>query len=118
MIELFVFYAHIVAVVTLFTKRWQEEGLSEAFLVVLFMTLIFFVGWSITTFLMKLLMDKEGFGMFLDRDAASLLLLTIGECVLYYFYLGDENRSRPAEEEDTSAGETEIKEAEGERPAP
>ena len=98
MVELLVFYIHIVAVVTMFTKRWQEEGISEAFLVVFFMALIFFVGWSITTFLMKLLMEKEGLGMFFDRDAASLLLLTVGECVLYYFYLKDEKKPQPADE--------------------
>jgi hypothetical protein len=92
MIELLVFYIHVVAIVTMFTKRWQEEGISEAFLVVFFMGLIFFVGWSITTFLMKLLMEKEGLGVFFDRDAASLLLLTVGESVLYYFYLKDEKR--------------------------
>jgi hypothetical protein len=99
MVELLVFYIHIVGVVTMFTKRWQDEGLSEGFLVVFFMVLIFFVGWSITTFLMKLLMEKEGFGMFFDRDAASLLLLTIGESVLYYFYLREEKRPRITDEE-------------------
>ena len=92
MVELLVFYVHIVAVVSMFTKRWQEEGLSEGFLVVFFMALIFFVGWSISTFLMKLLMEKEGLGMFFDRDAASLLFLTVGESVLYYFYLRDEHK--------------------------
>jgi hypothetical protein len=92
MVELFIFYIHVVAVVAMFTRRWQEEGWSEAFLVVFFMGLIFFVGWSITSFLMKLILDKEGFGMFLDRDAASLLLLMIGEIILYYFYLRDEKK--------------------------
>lgn len=91
MIELVVFYAHIAAAVAMFTKRWQEEGWSEAFLVVFFMALIFFVGWSITSFLMKLMMEKEGLGIFFDRDAASLLLLTVGETILYYFYVRDEN---------------------------
>jgi hypothetical protein len=98
MVELFVFYIHVVAVVAMFTKRWQEEGLSEAFLVVFFMALIFFVGWSIATFLMKLLMEQEGLGLFFDRDAASLLLLTAGEVVLYYFYLRDEKRPQPSAE--------------------
>lgn len=100
MVELFVFYIHIVAVATMFTKRWQEENLSEGLLVVVFMVLIFFVGWSITTFLMKLLLEKEGPGMFFDRDAASLLLLTIGESILYYFYLRDEKKPDPNSEED------------------
>jgi len=94
MVELLVFYIHVVAVVAMFTKRWQEEGLSEAFLVVFFMALIFFVGWSIATFLMKLLMEQEGLGVFFDRDAASLLLLTVGEAVLYFFYLKDEKKPR------------------------
>lgn len=98
MVELFVFYIHVVAVVAMFTKRWQEEGLSEALLVVFFMALIFFVGWSITTFLMKLLMEQEGLGPFFDRDAASLLLLTVGEAVLYYFYLNDEKKPQRAGE--------------------
>ena len=98
MIELLVFYIHVVAIVTMFTKRWQEEGISEAFLVVFFMGLIFFVGWSITTFLMKLLMEKEGLGVFFDRDAASLLLLTVGESVLYYFYLKDEKRPQSVDD--------------------
>jgi len=100
MAELFVFYVHVVAFVTMFTKRWQEEGISEAFLVVFFMGLIFFVGWSITSFLMKLVMEKEGLGMFLDRDAASLLLLVVGETILYYFYLRDGNSPQPQSEED------------------
>ena len=106
MVELLVFYIHIVAVATMFTKRWQEEDLSEGLLVVVFMVLIFFVGWSITTFLMKLLMEKEGLGTFFDRDAASLLLLTIGESILYYFYLRDEEKPNPNGEEDafTNAG--------------
>ena len=98
MVELLVFYIHVVAVVTMFTKRWQEEGISEAFLVVFFMGLIFFVGWSITTFLMKLLMEKEGLGLFFDRDAASLLLLTAGESILYFFYLKDEKKPQPTNE--------------------
>ena len=92
MIELVVFYVHVVAIVAMFTKRWQEEGLSEGFLVVFFMGLIFFVGWSITSFLMKLMMEQEGLGKFFDRDAASLLLLTVAEGILYYFYARDEKR--------------------------
>ena len=103
MVELLVFYVHIVAVIAMFTKRRQEEGLSEGFLVVFFMVLIFFVGWSITSFLMKLLMEKEGFGMFLDRDASSLLLLTVGESVLYYFYLRDEKKPEISDEENAPA---------------
>ncbi len=103
MIALLVFYIHVVAIVAMFTKRYQEEGPSEAFLVVFFMGLIFFVGWSITSFLTKLMMEKEGLGFFFDRDAASLLLLTVGECILYYFYLRDNNTSTLNDQKDASS---------------
>ncbi len=93
MIPLLVFYVHIVAVTAAFTKRWQDEGLSEGTLTVFFMALIFFVGWSIASFILKILMTKEGFGPLLDRDSASLALLTLGEAVFYYFYLkGDHTK--------------------------
>jgi hypothetical protein len=86
MIPLAVFYIHIVGIAAGFTKRWQEDGVGEAFLAVFFIGLIFFVGWSITSFLLKLVMEQQGLGAFLDRDAASLLLLTAAEVVFYYFY--------------------------------
>ncbi len=87
MIPLLVFYVHIVAMAAAFTKRYQDEGIGEGFLAIFFMGLIFFVGWSISSFLMKLLMEPKGFGLFFDRDAASLLLLTAMEGVFYAFYL-------------------------------
>ncbi len=96
MITLIVFYIHIVAMAGAFTKRWQDEGTGEGFLALFFMALIFFVGWSMSSFIMKLLMPPEGLGPFFDRDAASLLLLTILESILYTFYLrndkGDASR--------------------------
>lgn len=87
MIPLVVFYVHIVALAAGYTVRWQDEGPSEGFLAVFFMALIFFVGWSISSFIMKLLMTPEGFGPMFDRDAASLLFLTLAEAIFYYFYL-------------------------------
>jgi hypothetical protein len=103
MIPLIVFYVHIVACAAGFTVRWQEEGASEGFLAVFFMALIFFVGWSISSFIMKLLMAAEGFGPVFDRDAASLLFLTVAEAVFYYFYLrGDTSAGDDAATEEHS----------------
>ena len=101
MIPLLVFTVHIIAVAAGFTRRWQEENVSEGFLAVFFMALIFFVGWSISSFLMKLVMPPEGLGPVFNRDAASLLFLTVGEAVFYYFYLKGDG---PAEHRE--AGET------------
>jgi hypothetical protein len=90
MIELLVFYAHIVGISAGFTKRWHEDGLVEGILAVVTMLLIFFVGWAMASFIVKLFMDPEGFGRLFDRDAAGLLLLTLGEAVFYYFYYREE----------------------------
>ena len=79
------------------TIEGLEEGLSEGMLAVFFMALIFFVGWSMTTFIMKLLMEPAGFGRFLDRDGASLLLLTIAETIFYYFYVKGDSAGTPEE---------------------
>ncbi len=95
MIPLLVFYVHVVAVAAVYTKRWQKEGLSEGLLAVFFMALIFFVGWSIASFVLKLLMSAEGAGPALNRDSASLLLLMAAEAVFYYFFLRGEDLESP-----------------------
>jgi len=100
MVALLVFYAHVVAMAWAFTKRWQEEGLAEGFIAVAFMVLIFFVGWSISSFILKLFMEQEGLGVFFDRDAASLVLLTAGESVLYYFFVRKEPAQKRGPEEE------------------
>jgi hypothetical protein len=91
MIALVVFALHVIAIAGAFTRRWQEEGLGEGLLAVFFMGLIFFVGWSITSFVAKLLVDQPGFGPWLDRDALSLLLLTLVESVFYVVFLRNWN---------------------------
>jgi len=97
-IPLIVFYVHIVAIAAVYTRRWQDEGFSEGILAVFFMALIFFVGWSMSSFVMKLIMNAEGAGGAFDRDSASLLLLTGAESVFYYFYIRGESRPAPPED--------------------
>jgi hypothetical protein len=87
MVTLFVFYIHTIAVVYAFTDQYQKEGIGAGTLAVAFMAIIFSIGWSISTFVLKYLMSEKGFGIYLNRDAMSLALLTIGEGVFYYFYL-------------------------------
>lgn len=87
MITLFVFYVHTVAAVVLFTKRWQEGDWKEGLLAVGFLALVFSVGWSISTFILKLVIDEKGFSVWLDRDALSLTLLLLMESIFFYFQL-------------------------------
>ncbi|MGD0337974.1 MAG: hypothetical protein ABSB78_04235 [Bacteroidota bacterium] len=102
MIEVAVFYLHAIAAIAAFTKRWQDEGFGEGILGVAFMALIFSVGWTITTFLIRLFTPEKGFSRIFDRDALSLLLLTISEGIFYYFYLKGPTKlhSPPVEEMD------------------
>ena len=95
MIELFIFYLHVVGFTLGFVKRRQEDGWQEGFLALATMALIFFVGWSMSSFLVKLVLEPEGFGKWLNRDAVGLLVLTAGEAVFYVFYYRDDRR--PAE---------------------
>lgn len=87
MITLFIFYIHVIAAVTVFTKRWQESGWGDGILGIGFIAIIFSVGWSISTFILKLCIDERGFGVWLDRDALSLLLLTVMEGIFYYIQI-------------------------------
>jgi len=87
MITLFIFYAHVIAAVTIFTKRWQEGDWKEGLLGVGFLALVFSVGWSISTFILKLFLNEKGFGIWFDRDTASLFFLLIMEAVFFYFQL-------------------------------
>ncbi len=94
----FIFYLHAVGAVAAFTKRWQEEGLGEGILGVAFMTLIFSVGWTISTFLIKFVISEKGFSKVFDRDALSLILLTTAEIIFYYLYFKNEVAQHQEEE--------------------
>jgi hypothetical protein len=102
MVPLFVFYAHIVAFSAVFTKRWQEEGVGEGILGVLFMLLIFGVGWSMASFLLRLILPPQGFGKGLDADASALALLAVVESVFYYFYFREDKPEADGEETSTA----------------
>ena len=104
MIPLVVFYLHVVFVAGYFTKRWQEDGLGEGLLAVFFSGLIFFVGWSMTSFIVRLFIPDQP-DLQLTRDNASLLLLTAAEAVFYIFYLRGEENEPPHKKETASSKE-------------
>lgn len=83
MITAFIFFAHFVFAIIIYTKKWQDEGIKSAILNVVLIGILFSVGWSITGIVAKLVMEQKGFGLQFDRDTFSLTILTIGE---YFFY--------------------------------
>jgi len=83
MISAFVFFLHFLFALVIFTKKWQQESLSFAFINLGLIAILFTVGWSITGMISKLVMEPEGLGIYFTRDDFSLALLTAAE---YFFY--------------------------------
>ena len=83
MISAFIFFAHFLFILIIFTWKWQSDGISAAFINVALILILFAVGWTITGMISQLLIEPRGFGLYFDRDTFSLALLTIVE---YFFY--------------------------------
>ncbi len=102
MIDGFIFALHFAACVYGFF-RYRKEGMSEGILAVAFVVIIFSVGWTITTMLVKLVypdqlvqewirnLQGSTFSRLIAKelrlDTFSLVILTIGEVFFYYLYL-------------------------------
>lgn len=86
MIAAFIFYVHIVGAVYAFAGTYTREKLSDAFMVVAFVAIIFTVGWTIAGFLVRFFFPPDGFGPWLDRDTISLIIVAILEAILYLAY--------------------------------
>jgi uncharacterized membrane protein YhdT len=89
MITAIIFFAHFIFTLIIFTKKWQDEGLSAAWMNVGLIVILFAVGWTVTGMIAKILMEQEGLGIHFDRDTFSLTLLTIMEVFFYRFYYRD-----------------------------
>ncbi|NWF49525.1 MAG: hypothetical protein HXY49_03180 [Ignavibacteriaceae bacterium] len=99
MITAFIFFVHLFFVLIIFTKKWQDEGLSSAFLNLGLIGILFAVGWSISTMILKLFIDQKGFGIYFDRDTFSLSLLTTAEYFFYKMYYGHQLTSDDKEKQ-------------------
>jgi hypothetical protein len=86
MIFIIIFIAHFIFALIIFIKKFKSEGLSTAGMNLVLIVILFGVGWTVTGFISKLLMDQEGFGAEFNRDAFSLSLLTIFEIIFYSYY--------------------------------
>lgn len=86
MITAIIFFVHFIFAILIFTKKWQEETIAQAWMNVGLIIILFSVGWTITGMIAKLIMNQEGLGIYFDRDTFSLVLLTIFEFFFYKFY--------------------------------
>ncbi len=83
MIPVLIFWLHITAGVYLFVRRYYEETLGEAFLSLGFAAIIFTAGWTLSSFIIRIVFGQKGLGIILNGDSLSLMLLTIFEAVFY-----------------------------------
>lgn len=88
MIPVLIFYAHVIFIAYIFTKTYLDEGFVRGFLSIIFIIVIFSVGWTISEFLFSLFMDDKGIGLLFPRAAFSLMFLTLIEAIFYRYYYG------------------------------
>ena len=102
MIAAFILVIHFIAAMYAFAK-YRKDGIGEGLLAAAFVVIIFSVGWTISTMISKIVFPSDLVGRWVTRlqgsqlsrlfakeltiDTFSLVLLTIGEIVFYYFYL-------------------------------
>ncbi len=96
MITAFIFFAHFLFALIIFTKKWQEESLSSAFLNLGLIGILFAVGWSIVGIATQNLLSPKGLGLYFDRDAITLTVLSAIEFFFYKFYY-KEDKNNPTE---------------------
>lgn len=90
MITAFIFFAHLIFGLVIFTKKWQDDNISSAFLNLGLIAILFSVGWTITGLIAKALMEPPGLGIYFDRDTFSLALLSVAEYFFYRMYYGED----------------------------
>ena len=86
MIISFIFALHLIFTLIVFTKKYQDESLSDAFQNVALIIILFFVGWPLVTMVIKVFSEPKGFGVHFDRDAIVLTIFTIVEYFFYKYY--------------------------------
>ncbi|MCL4549052.1 MAG: hypothetical protein M1495_10815 [Bacteroidetes bacterium] len=101
MISALIFSAHLIFILIIFTKKWQNESLASAFTNLALIIVLFAVGWSIATAVVKLFIDSKGFGIQFDSDTISLTLLSIVEYFFYKFYYRKDKTEQTVTADDT-----------------
>ncbi|MGQ9819301.1 MAG: hypothetical protein ACUVQ1_05180 [Candidatus Kapaibacteriales bacterium] len=86
MIDIIIFFLHILGWAYAFTKVWQRKGIKPALLSIAILFFIFIVLWTITSPTARLIMPKALDSAYFTVDTLSLVLLIIPESVFFYFF--------------------------------
>jgi hypothetical protein len=101
MISALIFSIHIIFILIIFTKKWQDESIGSAFTNLALIVILFAVGWSIATAVVKLFIDSKGFGIQFDGDTIALTILSFVEYFFYKFYYQEKEDVPKSTEDDT-----------------
>ena len=96
MIPVVIFYAHLIFLVYMFARNFVEEGGVSAFLSILFIIVIFSVGWTFSEFIIGFFMKPEGLSLFFPRAAFSMMFLSVLEVIFYKFYYRSKKKNPAA----------------------
>ncbi|MCX7909338.1 MAG: hypothetical protein N2560_07470 [Ignavibacteria bacterium] len=86
MVEILIFYLHILAWIYAFTKVWQEKGTKMAFLSFGILAFVFVILWTLTSPIARWIYPSKPISPYFTADTLSLLLLLIPESIFYYYY--------------------------------
>jgi hypothetical protein len=113
MIAVLIFFIHLIFIVYVFCRSYQSDGVLQAFLNIVFIIILFTVGWTVSDLFTSIFLSANGYittnsanyiiqfvlkvsGIYKPlgnnniliqpKDAVSLILLMIGE-ILFYRYL-------------------------------
>ena len=86
MINVFLLAIHIIFIVFIFYKIKKKENLTSALLNLLLIIIIFTVGWSLISLILKIFISPQGLGKEFNRDTITFTLLTTVEFFFYKFY--------------------------------
>lgn len=96
MIEVFIFFLHILAALYAFTRAWQEDHVKEGLLAIGLIGLVFAIGWSITGTVAHLIMPGGTGVYWFTADTLSLVLLFIPEAILFRVFFLQREYGRAA----------------------
>jgi hypothetical protein len=121
MVPAVIYILHIILIIYAFLK-YKKESLSEGFLAIAFVCIIFAVGWTIATIITNLLFAIDGFEKWywqnldswillrirkeFSRDTISLVILTVFEMIFYYYFLGDRKGKQQKQDQKSSDSST------------
>lgn len=86
MIELLIFYLHVLAALYAFTKNWQSLTIKDGLLAVTVFALMFTIGWAMTGTLSYKIYPKAWESIYFNHNTLSLVLLSIPESFFFYHF--------------------------------